>query len=292
MRDHATSDACAARTAPRDAAGFFVVGVVGGDDGSGAVGPRRPLRGAAARGAEHRARRRHDLRRGAVVAPETDDPDVGEPLGRELRGEPHEERGVGAGEPVDRLIAVADDAQVGAVSEPGAQQAELGRARVLELVDEEVAEPPALRGGEVGVALEHIGAAGDEVVEVDEAPATLQALVLAVDVGDFGGRARGSARRERDRLLVPVGAHEPRLRPLDLGGELGGAQPGFAAADVDERHEQPHLTFEQRGHRALLVGGTATQLRERDGVERSGGDRMVDAEAGRGGCGAHPPPCA
>ena len=218
-----------------NAARFVVVGVVRGDRRERALRPRRAHRGTVPGGSEHRARGRHDLRGGAVVAPETNDPDVGEPLGRELRREPHEERRVGTGEPVDRLVAVADDAEVGAVAEPCSQQPELSRARVLELVDEEMAEAPALRGGEVGVAFEHVGAARDEVVEVDEAAAPLLALVLAVHLGHFGGRAGRRARGERDRLLVAVGAHEPRLGPLDLGRELGGAQPGLAPADVDER---------------------------------------------------------
>ena len=146
-------------------------------------------------GSEHRACGRHDLRGGAVVAPEADDPDVGEAFGRKLCGEAYEERWVGAGEPVDRLVAVADDAEVGAFSEPRPEQPELRRARILELVDEEVPESPALRGREVGVAFEHVGAARDEVVEVDEAAAPLLALVLAVHLCHLGRRPGGCARR-------------------------------------------------------------------------------------------------
>ena len=150
------------------AARFVVVGVVRGDGGDGTLRPGGAHHGSVPGGSEHRACGRHDLRSGAVVAPEPNNSDVGEPFGRKLCGEPHEERRVGAGEPVDRLVAVADDAEVGAFSEPRAEQPELSRARILELVDEEVAESPALRGGEVGVAFEHVGAARDEVVEVDE----------------------------------------------------------------------------------------------------------------------------
>jgi hypothetical protein len=67
-----------------------------------------------------------------------------------------------------------------------------------------VAEAPALRGGEVGVVLERVGALPDEVVEVDEAALALLALVPAVDRRDLGGRARGIAVGDRDRLLVVV----------------------------------------------------------------------------------------
>ena len=168
--------------------------------GTGPSGRRGAHRGAVPGGAEHRARGRDDLRRRAVVAAEAHDADVGEPLGRELCGEPDEERRVGAGEPVDRLVGVADDAEVGAVAEPRPQQPELRRARVLELVDEEMAEAPALRGGELGVALEHVGTAGDEVVEVDEAAACASGARTRGRPSATSAAGRGGVRAgERDR---------------------------------------------------------------------------------------------
>ena len=127
--------------------------------GQGTVGPRRVhLRTSTAGGPEHRVGGRDDLRRRPVVAPEAHEADVGEALGREPAPEAGEVRRVGAGEPVDRLVGVADHAQVGPVAEPRAHEPELRRARVLELVDEEVTEPPSLRSRELGVALEHVGA--------------------------------------------------------------------------------------------------------------------------------------
>src|SRR5437870_4228476 len=83
-------------------------------------------------------------------------------------------------------IPIADHAQVVAVTEPPVQQSGLRGRDVLELVDEEVAEPPALGDGELGVSLERIGAQPDQVVEVDESLAPLLALVPRVQVGHFG----------------------------------------------------------------------------------------------------------
>ena len=59
-----------------------------------------------------------------------------------------------AGERVDRLVLVADDAQVVAVAEPELEEALLERVRVLVLVDAEPALPGADRRGGVRVGLE------------------------------------------------------------------------------------------------------------------------------------------
>ena len=173
MRDHGSCALSVLRSSRGDAARFVVGGGVLGEDGQRdrRAAPRAPA-DADAGWTEHRARGGDDLGRRAVVAPELHDADIGgsAPTGTTRRN-PARYDGVGAGEPVDRLVGVADDAQVGAVAEPGAHQPELRRAGVLELVDEEVTEPPALRGRELGVAFEHVGAPDDEVVEVDEARA-------------------------------------------------------------------------------------------------------------------------
>ena len=58
--------------------------------------------------------------------------------------------GRGAGEGVDRLVGVADHAQVVAVAEPGVEQALLQRRDVLVLVDDEVPVAAADLLGDVG----------------------------------------------------------------------------------------------------------------------------------------------
>ena len=77
-----------------------------------------------------------DLRRGAVVLLEADDRRVREPS-----REAQQVLGRGAGERVDRLVVVADDAEVVARAEPPIEQARLQRVHVLELVHGERGEP-------------------------------------------------------------------------------------------------------------------------------------------------------
>ena len=73
--------------------------------------------------------------------------------------------GVGAVPAVDGLVGVADDAQVVAAAEPGGQERELKRVDILELIDIEVPEPPALRIAEGPVSSEGPGALVEQVVE-------------------------------------------------------------------------------------------------------------------------------
>ena len=58
--------------------------------------------------------------------------------------------GRGAGEGVDRLVGVADHAQVVAAAQPGVEQALLQRRDVLVLVDDEVPVPAPDLLGDVG----------------------------------------------------------------------------------------------------------------------------------------------
>ena len=105
----------------------------------------------AALGGEQPVGEREDLRRAPVVARERDLAG-----GRVARREAGQVVGRGAGERVDRLVLVADDADVLAIAEPQLQEALLERVRVLVLVDAE----PALAGadglGGVRVGLEQV----------------------------------------------------------------------------------------------------------------------------------------
>ena len=64
---------------------------------------------------------------------------------------------------------------------------------VLELVDEHMAEPPALGSSELRIAVEGGAAQEQQVVEVDHPAAPLLLLVGGVDVADNARRQRGTA---------------------------------------------------------------------------------------------------
>ena len=98
-------------------------------------------------------------------------------------GEPGEVRRRRAGERVDRLVVVADDADVLSVAEPHVEQRGLERVHVLELVDRERVEPLAEGGGGVAVLLEESDREREHVLEVDPPHRALLALVALVDAG-------------------------------------------------------------------------------------------------------------
>ncbi len=77
-------------------------------------------------------RKREHLRRRAVVLLEPDDRRVGK-----ARRDAEQVLGPGAGEGVDRLVVVADDAEIVAVAEPVLEQGLLQKIDVLILVDGE-----------------------------------------------------------------------------------------------------------------------------------------------------------
>ena len=176
----------------------------------------------------------------------------------EVARELGERRRVGARERVDRLRAVADDAQVGTIAEPGAQQAGLQRRGVLELVDEQVPEPPALRGREVGVALDRVGAPSEEIVEVEPALAALLGLVAGVEVGELGRRSGQPALGRPGRGGVLLGRDHARLRPLDLGRDIGDRhrdRRARRAPGAEQRPEHPALAIEDARRLLAAVGG-------------------------------------
>ncbi len=227
-------------------------------------------------GCEDRLGDGHDLRRRAVVAVERDDGGA-----REMLGERQQRCCIRAREAVDRLCRIADDAEVGARTEPGTEQPELQRCGVLELVDEHVPEAPALGGRERRVLPDRVRAQPEQVVEVVGALAALLAFVAGVDAGDIvegsGRPAAGRARRGR----VQLGPHEAGLGPLDLGREVGERGRGDRprAAIPGEWPEDACLRGEHGGHRTVLLERAPPQLREGQRVERPGGDAR-DAEPG------------
>ena len=126
--------------------GLGGVGLVLGDRG-GRGGPsalRSAPRGPASAFGEHCGGRHHDLRRGAVVAAELDWADTGKVVCANSASDGRVPRRRTRRSPV----GVADDGQLAGVRRASAEQLQLRGADVLELVDEQVAESPALRGGE------------------------------------------------------------------------------------------------------------------------------------------------
>ena len=88
-----------------------------------------------------------------------------------------EQRRIGAVEAVDRLRRVADEEQVVSPGAEDVDQLVLERVEVLGFVDEDVAESPPQRVGEVAVASEFTDRVRQHVVEVDDASPPLQRLV-------------------------------------------------------------------------------------------------------------------
>ena len=193
---------------------------------------------------------------------------------REARVEFGERREAGTAESVDRLVVVADDHDVvRPVRRPPEQldELDLGDVRVLELVDEQVAElalPPAQ---DVGPGLEQLRDGGDLLPEVEGASAGQFVLVGVVDGGQLGqpqdleggavrdvgvgegidarlvvGWERGPGARlavARDRparLAVGGLRHVVGVVLAGLAARLGafvGACPGVRLADLAERSQ-------------------------------------------------------
>ncbi len=173
---------------------------------------------------EHCGGDRHHLRCAPVVLVQADDPGAAEDL-----GEPVQQRRIGSVEAVDRLVGVADHEEIGLVGEKGRQQPELCRVHVLHLVDEEVAGPPAHSVGEGGVAGQGIGAGGDQIVEVEQPPASPLRFVADEHVGHLRRVDPAAPLGPACLRLVVVRRDEPCLGPPDLAVER--AHPAWIAGD-------------------------------------------------------------
>jgi len=141
-----------------------------------------------------------------------------------------------------------------------------------------VPEPPALRGGELAVAFERVGAPPHEVLEVGEAPLALRLLVALVGLGHRGERPRRVAAGGFGRDRVRLRPQQLGLGPLDLARDLRRRQRRLGPAPTHDRDEEPDLALDHLGRGAALVERTAAQLRERDGVDGARGEGRVDAE--------------
>ena len=177
------------------------------------------------------------------------------------------------GERVDRLVLVADDADVRPAAGPQLEQALLERVRVLVFVDAE----PALAGtddlGGVRVTLEEVDSADQHVVEVEAAGSGLRPLVVGEDADEQidGQRRFASGRRGRD--FVARGIEPPALRPLDLVGEVLRRREAVVAGQAaGESREDRQLRAEDlRQRRAVMAERPEmAELAEGMGMERPG----------------------
>ena len=264
-----------------DAAGLGRLGVEGDDVGHRAVGTVRHQVEATRRClGQHRVGETEDLRGRPVVLVELDRLRVGHE-----RRELVEELRVGAVPRVDRLVGVADHAQVDLGAHPCLQEPELQRVDVLELVDEQVAESPTASCGILGVGLDVAGREAEQVVEVDHATTELGLLVAGVDVGHRLGSDGHPAVGDRRLRRVVAGRDHACLGPLDLADDVE-RQRGRAAPH-EARHE-PDLAVEQLRRVDAALFPPLPELGVGDGVERAGVDaaaqaEMVDALAQLGG---------
>ena len=120
---------------------------------------------------------------------------------------------VGAAEPVDALVGVADHAEVAVLLGEQPKQHVLGVVGVLVLVDQHMEEPVLVLGEDIGERTEELDRHHDEVVEVHGRRLEEPLLVEPVDVGDL--LVVEAAR------LVPEGLEvdEPILCLRDLGAD-------------------------------------------------------------------------
>ena len=193
---------------------------------------------------------------------------------RETIGEAGQEGRRRAGEGVDRLVLVADHAQVVAVTEPELEEALLERVRVLVLVDAEPAVAGSHRLGRHRVDLQQLDRPGQHVVEVEAAGPVLLPLVVRPEAHeelDRDGRCSGAG-------LARVGRrHEaPALRPFDLVGQVLRRREAVAAREPPgEATDDRDLGVEHGGRRLAVVV-------ERPEVAQLGQGRRVEGPGGDG----------
>ena len=208
------------------------------------------------------------LRGRPVVLLQPDEPGAGK-----VTAEVDEKAGVGAGEAVDGLVVVAHDAEVAPVAQPEADEPELGRVHVLELVDEEVPVAPADDGGELRIVFESIGQPPQEIVEVD-------------DTGGGSFRSRSARRGRRSpRLGGGWPARRRRRPPRSRRERSAGPWP------IRSRRPPRRPRLPPKGRRRAAGRGSSTCApagRGRTHPGRSSGAGAAPGP-GRGRCRTRPP---
>ena len=181
-------------------------------------------------------------------------------------------------ERVDRLIVVADHAEIVAVAEPVLEQCLLEQVHVLVFVDRERAVLCAKGRHRPFVALEETHRALEQVLEVEQPFGFLAPLVVPVDTcHQVGGDRRFSG---GGRIEIAGRADAKVLGPLDLRGEVAGrAELEGARQLVADLAQQERL---RRQDATDLGRREVAQLSQRGRVEGSGADPR-DAERGQAG---------
>ena len=177
---------------------------------------------------DHRVRRRQDRLRGAVVLLELDHLRV-----RIVLLEIQHIANVRASKRIDRLVVVADHAQVAVLLCQQLQPAVLGAVGVLVLVHQHVAERAAVAVAHLGEQLQQVHAAEQQVVEVHRVVAVGPLLVELVHVG------RGLLEERADLQPVGLGVEQLVLGVGDLAldaarGEALGVHVQLVHALLDE----------------------------------------------------------
>jgi len=122
------------------------------------------------------------------------------------------------------------------MTEPGVEQSQLRRVGVLELIDEEVLESPALDRSEGGVQRDFVGEAFEEVLEVEEREAAFLLLVVRVPLGDVREVGEGYPASRLCLGDVVGGLDQPRLGPFDFSGDRGEEFPPAAGSRATGRN--------------------------------------------------------
>src|SRR4029077_19536727 len=136
---------------------------------------------------------------------------------RVVGAEAEEDADVGAAEAVDRLVGIADGAEIGAGGSEDPEERGLERIDVLVLVDRDPGEAPAVALGAVGLRLEQRQGLEEEIVEVDKTP-----------LGP--GRPVGGAPAGKVPVLPPAAANLSHLFQEPLG--LRGSEAEEIAGDL------------------------------------------------------------
>ena len=203
----------------------------------------------------------HDSRVGAVIPGQLHRAGAGE-----VGGEPAEDADVGAAEPVDGLVRVADRGQPGAVAADQPEQLVLGRVDVLVLVHADPRPAGAQPGRGVRVVAEDGGGQLDQAVEVHEVPFGQRLTQRRVCVGD-------------QLAAVPPGPGHLG-RDLQRGRLVGHLEPRGEPGRLVVLAQDPQAQAVERGHRGL-AGGTQRRQPVLQFLGRAAGER--DGQEGFGG---------
>ena len=184
---------------------------------------------------------------------------------------------VGAVPSVDRLPRIADQTDVSSPSPPRLEQRVLERVEVLCFVDEEVAKSPVHERAECLVRLHRAEVEVQQVVEIDDTAAPLQAFIRSREIDEPAGGHDASPPGGARLAFVVGGLDAACPCPIDVGHRRVGIQ-----LETQFLQALPHQTRAigcQRRHGLVASQRAVAQKSQGDAVERACLDRFVDVEA-------------